>query len=162
MSSTDHSIKLAKASLTSYFSNYAINNVVIGDVLDSNTAPINAILDYTGVIGFSGKYRGGMYITCQTSLVRKIMEVMMGGPDLVEDSPELFSDLVGEMANTLSGYFQKSYGDFFLISIPHVIMRVPAKNKRVNVKIKLKQLCFVLPFVCEGSKGSLVFTAEEV
>ena len=151
-------IQIAREGILNYFANYSIKDILIGESTDVLDLDDSMVYDFTGLIGISGKYRGGMYVTCKTDFVRGLMKQVMGG-DIADESPDLFADLVGEMANTLSGYYQKIYGDLFLISIPHVII---GKSEIGSIKVKLKQASFQIPFKWEGSEGKLVFSIEEV
>lgn len=73
-------------------------------------------LEYTGIIGISGKSRGAVCFTANGSMLFSILTLLKD-----ERSDEAAKrDLVGEIANTLSGNAREEFGNEFLISIPVV------------------------------------------
>ena len=79
--------------------------------------------DFTGIIGISGPYKGCVYFTSPRALLRHIL-MSIGETDNTEES--LF-DLVGEIANTISGNARSEYGESFMISVPMVIKGAPSE-----------------------------------
>ena len=75
------------------------------------------VFNFTGVIGISGTRQGCVYFTAQRDLLRNLLlhvgEVDVSDPNL--------SDLVGEIANTISGNARRHFGADFLISVPVVV-----------------------------------------
>src|SRR5436190_18504968 len=67
-------------------------------------------LDFTGVIGISGRHRGAVYFTSGaeqlTELLRHLGETEIG--------PSEQADLVGEVANTIAGNARQYFGSEFL------------------------------------------------
>ncbi len=76
------------------------------------------VLDYTGVIGITGKRRGSIYITTRESLLAELGMYILGPTDLGKVA---LKDLAGEIANTIAGNVRKAYGSSFLISVPVVV-----------------------------------------
>lgn len=76
-----------------------------------------ATLDYTGVIRIDGKRSGVVMFTAPKTML-SVMLMRMQEPDM---SHENLSDLVGEIANTLSGNARRDFGHQFNISVPAVI-----------------------------------------
>jgi chemotaxis protein CheX len=76
-----------------------------------------ATSDYTGIIRIDGK-RNGMVIFTAPKTMLSVMLMRMQEPDM---SHENLSDLVGEIANTLSGNARRDFGHQFNISVPSVI-----------------------------------------
>ena len=76
-----------------------------------------AISDYTGVIRIDGKRSGVVMFTAPKTML-SVMLMRMQEPDM---SHENLSDLVGEIANTLSGNARRDFGHQFNISVPSVI-----------------------------------------
>jgi chemotaxis protein CheX len=74
------------------------------------------IADYTGVIQVSGKRTGLVAFTAPKSML-SVMLMRMQETDM---SHENLSDLVGEIANTLSGNARRDFGHQFNISVPAV------------------------------------------
>ena len=73
--------------------------------------------DYTGVIQVSGKRTGLVAFTAPKSML-SVMLMRMQETDM---SHENLCDLVGEIANTLSGNARRDFGHQFQISVPTVI-----------------------------------------
>ena len=81
---------------------------------DPNALPIH---DYTGVIGISGERQGCVYFTARRDLLRQLL-LHVGESDISESN---LSDLVGEVANTISGNARRHFGPDFMISVPVVV-----------------------------------------
>ena len=75
------------------------------------------ISDYTGIIQITGKRTGLVAFTAPKSML-SVMLMRMQETDL---SHENLCDLVGEIANTLSGNARRDFGHQFQISVPAVI-----------------------------------------
>jgi chemotaxis protein CheX len=73
--------------------------------------------DYTGVIQVSGKRSGLVAFTAPKSML-SVMLMRMQETDM---SHENLCDLVGEIANTLSGNARRDFGHQFQISVPAVL-----------------------------------------
>ncbi|MCE9599080.1 MAG: chemotaxis protein CheX [Spirochaetia bacterium] len=105
------------------------------------------LLDYTGVIGISGARKGAVFITSTTGLFKKMVEQI----DPTQASNELaLLDMVGEVANTLAGNAQGSFGSDFMISVPAVITGRP-KDVHLPVHIPV----FIIPFKWQGQQAML-------
>lgn len=128
-------IKIFLSGTARYFENY-LNEPCIVDppyLKDMETS----ILEYTGMIGVSGKERGAVYFTANQDMLYEILKTMV--PKDMEDlekmaskalSPELRKqeldasideaclDIVGEIANTIAGNSREQFGESFNISVP--------------------------------------------
>lgn len=82
------------------------------------------VLDYTGIIGISGDRRGGIYITCTQNFLSELVRVVMATD---EADPTLLRDMIGELANTISGNATRAFGRNFQISVP-IVMNGNAKS----------------------------------
>lgn len=114
-------------------------------------------LDYTGVIGISGRQRGAVFFTSDSALLAKILE-SVGEPEI---DGAAMADLVGEVANTISGNARKFYGHDFQITVPAVIrgseeqVTLPGKAKELVIPVLWKGLrCYLI--VCLESSSALV------
>jgi chemotaxis protein CheX len=74
------------------------------------------LLEYTGIIGISGKAHGAVCFTANGLMLKNILGFLNESPS----SREMLCDLVGEIANTLSGNAREEFGSDFLISVPVV------------------------------------------
>jgi len=73
--------------------------------------------EYTGVIGISGARKGIVYFTAP----RGMLTVLLMRMQETDSSDENIRDLVGEVANTISGNARRDFGKQFSISVPTVV-----------------------------------------
>ena len=73
--------------------------------------------DYTGVINVSGKREGVVYFTAPKAMLAVLLMKMQE----TDFSHDTMRDLVGEVANTISGNARRDFGGDFVISVPSVI-----------------------------------------
>jgi chemotaxis protein CheX len=108
-------------------------------------------LDFTGVIGISGRHRGAVYFTsCAeqlTALLHRFGETVVGFSD--------HEDLVGEVANTIAGNARQYFGSEFLISVPTVLFGQP---DRISFSRHLKS--FVIPITWRSYRSYLIICLE--
>jgi chemotaxis protein CheX len=71
--------------------------------------------EYSGTIRVSGKSSGVVCFTASKTMLEAILRHLNQDP-----APEAVSDLVGEIANTLSGNAREEFGRDFMISVPVV------------------------------------------
>ena len=74
------------------------------------------ISDYTGVVQVTGRRVGLVAFTAPKSML-SVMLMRMQETDM---SHENLCDLVGEIANTLSGNARRDFGKYFQISVPSI------------------------------------------
>lgn len=109
----------------------------------------SVVLDFTGVIGISGRQRGAVYFTSPQELLNHLLDAL-GEP--TRDVAAM-SDLVGEVANTIAGGARRVFGSEFLISVPIVLrgkleeISFPRNLKRVVIPISWRGLTSYL-IVC--------------
>jgi chemotaxis protein CheX len=75
------------------------------------------ISDYTGMIRIDGKRNGLVLFTAPKTML-SVMLMRMQEPDMCHEN---LCDLVGEIANTLSGNVRRDFGSQFNISVPEVL-----------------------------------------
>ena len=90
-------------------------------------------LEYTGIIGISGKAHGAVCFTANGVMLESILSFLNEAPI----DRNLICDLVGEIANTLSGNAREEFGRDFLISVPIVST---GKNVRFQISAGQPQL----------------------
>ena len=110
-------------SVTHFYKQIGLEGVEIESpyLLDSK---MTRTLDYTGIIGVSGKLKGYIYFSCPKGLLSQTLLAM--GEDEISD--ENCCDMVGEVVNTISGNARKSLGADFLISVPKVVTGEPEQT----------------------------------
>ena len=87
--------------------------------LCENTNP--PACDITGVIGITGPITGCVYFSAPSDLLVHLLQTIEE-PDQSLDNQ---MDLVGEVANTISGNARSEYGPEFNISVPFIIKGIP-------------------------------------
>jgi chemotaxis protein CheX len=101
---------------TRYFEVSAQQSASVGSpylVTDGNPGAY----DYTGIIGISGARKGIVYF----SAPRGMLAVLLMRMNETDTSDENIKDLVGEVANTISGNARRDFGRTFIISVPTVV-----------------------------------------
>jgi len=73
--------------------------------------------EYTGVITISGRREGVVYFTAPKAMLTVLLMKMQEN----DFSHENMRDLVGEVANTISGNARRDFGNEFVISVPNVL-----------------------------------------
>ena len=73
--------------------------------------------DYTGIITITGKREGVVYFTAPRAMLTVLLMKMQES----DFSHETMRDLVGEVANTISGNARRDFGRDFVISVPSVV-----------------------------------------
>ena len=110
------------------------------------------VLEYTGIIGISGKRKGSVYVTSSEMMLSDIAKSILG---LKTVGKEDIKDLVGEIANTISGNVRQAYGSDFMISVPVVI-----EGKAKDIKLPENIQSFVIPITWKDFKSFLVVCLE--
>lgn len=97
-------------------------NEVDTPYLNSNETPL--AYDYSGIITITGPLTGCVYVSAETPLLRDLL-ITLGEP---ENSLALLKDLIGEVANTVSGNARTEFGSDFIISPPKIVDGAPSAN----------------------------------
>jgi len=96
-----------------------------------------SVLPYTGIIGISGEYKGGIYLSADKELLSGVAGCILG----IEEADESACiDMLGEITNTIAGNARSSFGSQFMISVPIVI-----KGQPEDIFFQLKPPVFVIP-----------------
>jgi chemotaxis protein CheX len=80
------------------------------------TDELPAASDFTGAIHVTGARRGSVYFTAPKGLL-SVLLMCMQETDICEAN---MRDVVGEVANTISGNARRDFGGGFTISVPTV------------------------------------------
>lgn len=133
-----------------YFSQMSDRPVVIQTpYLKKNDVSISH--EYTGIIGISGKKKGCVYFTAPKKLLKHLL-LTIGELDTSIDA---MSDLVGEVANTISGNARTYFGSEFMISVPIVV-----NGKADRIKMPTSQRSYVIPISWRNHEAALVISLE--
>lgn len=133
-------------SVTNYFDQLNDDDIAVDTpYLNENHTPF--LSDYTGVIGITGSNKGLVYFTAPAALIKQMLVSMREA----DDSEENMVDLVGEVANTISGNARKQFGPEFNISVPFVF-----KGQPENVILPRDNHSFVIPLIWKNSSAAIV------
>jgi chemotaxis protein CheX len=105
------------------------------------------LLEYTGMIEISGKAHGAVCFTANGLMLKNILKFLHESPDSLETR----CDLVGEIANTLSGNAREEFGKDFLISVP-----VVSAGKESTVRFPEDGRSYVVPIIWQSEKAYLL------
>ena len=107
-----------------------------------------AVHEYTGVINISGKREGVVYFTAPKAMLTVLLMKMQEH----DFSHETMLDLVGEVANTISGNARRDFGRDFVISVPSVL----TGEKRPEIPVKPGMRSFIIPINWRSHSAKLV------
>jgi chemotaxis protein CheX len=111
------------------------------------------VLEYTGIVGISGNIKGCIYLTATGEMLRELAQIII---DTDKTPKEDIKDLVGEIANTISGNVRKAYGRDFMISVPVVL-----EGKLKDIKLPGDLQSSVIPMRWRDYKSYLVVCLEQ-
>lgn len=133
-----------------FFEHTNDKNVKVGTpYLVENDKP--AAYDLTGIIGISGPYRGCVYFTAPRILLKHLL-LSIGE---TETTNEYLFDLVGEVANTISGNARSSFGHEFMISVPAMIEGAPG-----SIHLPKNMRSYVIPIYWKAYHAAVVICLE--
>lgn len=124
----------------------------IGEKLDEIDTPyLNdnnnvAAFDYSGVISISGPVMGSVYVSATSVMLRDLLKALQEP----EGSINLLKDLVGEIANTVSGNARTEFGADFIISPPTVTVGAPPVQY-----LPKERRSYVIPFYWREHKAAV-------
>lgn len=115
---------------------------------DASALPIH---DFTGVIGISGERQGCVYVTAHRDMLRALL-LQVGETDVSDNN---LCDLVGEVANTVSGNARVHFGPNFMISVPVVV-----KGKAEAIQVPRNIKAYIIPLRWHKHEASLVVSLQ--
>ena len=134
---------------TNYFETSAQQSATVGSpYLVTDGKP--GAYEYTGVIGISSARKGIVYFTAP----RGMLTVLLMRMQETDTSDENIKDLVGEVANTISGNARRDFGKNFNISVPVIIAHDLEKVKTPYAR------SFVIPINWRTHSAKLVVCLE--
>lgn len=135
---------------THYFQTAANQPASVGSpYLVNEGAP--GIQEYTGIITIGGKRKGIVYFTASRPMLTVLL-MRLGETDMTHEN---MCDLVGEVANQISGNARRDFGSEFMISVPRVIAGTPEHAVTpANVR------SFVIPINWRSHSAQLVVCLE--
>lgn len=146
MTNVEKNFQVFIDSVANYFRQLNDEDIVISiPYLNENHTPI--VSDYTGVIGITGNNKGLVYFTAPKPLLEKMLSVMQEA----DSSEDNLVDLVGEVANTISGNARSQFGPEFNISVPFVFRGQPE-----SINIPKDKHSFVIPLEWKSLTAAIV------
>lgn len=142
----EQDIKTFIDSATHYFEQITCVSATIGTPYLSTHNGLE-YYDYSGLISIAGKYRGCIYFTAPKPLLRHVLLKM----DEKDHSEANLLDIVGEIANTLSGNARKRFGSEFIISVP-----VSIKGKIEHMRPASDLLPYIIPITWQSYRAALI------
>ncbi|MFT7387122.1 MAG: chemotaxis protein CheX [Candidatus Endobugula sp.] len=141
---TDSEVQVFIDGIKNYFMTVSDSKAVVGTpyLINANKSPHS---DYTGVIEISGIRKGKVYVLAARAMLRHLL-LSLGEKNI---SSELIIDIVGEVANTISGNVREQFGSQFVISTPVII-------EGKNDAIEDVNQAFSVPFRWKSYTGYLV------
>jgi len=139
-------IKIFIDATAHYFKQMTQQDAVIGAPYLSTHSDLEHY-GFSGLIGIAGEFRGCIYYTAPSPLLRHLL-VSMGES---QHSDENMLDMVGEVANTLSGNARKHFGSEFIISVP-----ISMQGQLKDVRPPSDLLPYVVPITWNSYRSSLV------
>src|SRR3974390_2044724 len=106
-----------------------------------------AVHEYTGVINISGKREGVVYFTAPKAMLTVLLMKMQEN----DFSHETMRDLVGEVANTISGNARRDFGRDFVISVPSVL-----SGEKPEIPQSPGQRSLIIPITGRSHSAKLV------
>ena len=117
--------------------------------LVKNAEPLGR--DFTGVIAISGANQGFVFFSSGRSLLSNIL--LSHGE--TQFTTQYMKDLVGEIANTISGNARASFGEDFTISTPTVISG-PIETKMLD----RNRRSYILPLRWKSNGAQLIISLD--
>jgi chemotaxis protein CheX len=112
---------------------------------------VQPFLEYTGIIRISGKAKGVVCFTANSSLLRQILAELHDEPQ----DESAIQDLVGEIANTLSGNAREQFGKDFLITVPVIL-----KGQQLDFRFPTHSRNYVVPLNWRDQSAYLLVCLE--
>lgn len=147
---SEQALKVFIDGVINYFHHTSDKDVKVGTpYLIENTKP--TAFDFTGIIGVSGPYKGTVYFTAPRILLTHLL-FSIGENDT---SLENIMDIVGEVANTISGNARTQFGKEFMISVPVMIEGAPCG---IHLPDNLRS--YVIPIYWKAYSAAVVICLE--
>lgn len=123
-------LKIFVEAVTNYFSTTTRETAMIRSAYLAEGSP-SPHFPYTGLITFSGKFRGCVHFSSSAAMVRDLL-VACAEKDFSEGN---LLDAVGEIANTIAGNARRHFGKELEISVP-VTLRGTTEHIKAAVRVR--------------------------
>jgi chemotaxis protein CheX len=109
-----------------------------------------AINEFTGMIGISGNTKGAVYF----SSPRSLLMLLLAQVGETNHSVASMLDLVGDIANTISGNARNHFGANFMISVPITVAGVG------DIRFPKTTKSYAIPVIWKNFKAMLVVSLD--
>jgi chemotaxis protein CheX len=148
---TESEIRTFVDGATQYFAVAARQPAAIGSpYLVTTGSP--SVHEYAGMIDISGKRQGRVLFTAPRSMLMVLLMRM----NETDTSEENMRDLIGEVANTISGNARRDFGKDFVISVPSVVAAEQGAKASLPDNIR----SFVIPINWRSHSAKLIVCIE--
>jgi len=134
---------------TNYFEVAAQQPATVGSPYLVTDSP--GMHEYTGIISITGRREGVVYFTAPKAMLTVLLMKMQEN----DFSHENMRDLVGEVANTISGNARRDFGNEFVISVPSVLT-----GERSEPPVLPGARSFVIPINWRSHSAKLVVSLK--
>lgn len=149
---SEQALKVFIEGVINYFQHTSDKDVKVGSpYLADNAHP--TVFDFTGIIGISGPYKGTVYFTAPRILLTHLL-LSIGENDT---SLENIMDIVGEVANTISGNARTEFGKEFMISVP---VMIEGAESGIHLPSGLRS--YVIPIYWKAYSAAVVVCLESL
>jgi len=147
---SEQALKVFIDGAINYFHHTSDKDVKVGTpYLIENSQP--TAFDFTGIIGVSGPHKGTVYFTAPRILLTHLL-LSIGEKDTGLDN---IMDIVGEVANTISGNARTEFGREFMISVPVMVEGAP---NSIHLPDGLRS--YVIPIYWKAYSAAVVVCLE--
>lgn len=117
--------------------------------INPNATPV--AFDYSGIITITGPLEGCVYVSAETPMLRNILQTMGESDQTIP----LLKDLIGEVANTVSGNARRDFGSDFIISPPIIVDGKPA-----TTYLPKEKRAYIIPLTWDGYRAVIGISLE--
>jgi len=147
----DKRLTIFVQTIAHYLTQTASHELILGTpYLNENKEPMT--YDFTGIIGVSGGYKGCVYFTAPRALLKHML-LSMGESELHDEN---LNDMVGEVANIISGNARKDLGQEFMISVPVVV-----RGELDEIYLPKNIRSYVIPLFWNSYRAAIVISLDQ-
>jgi len=147
----DKRLTIFVQTIAHYLTQTASLELILGTpYLNENKEPMT--YDFTGIIGVSGGYKGCVYFTAPRALLKHML-LSMGESELHDEN---LNDMVGEVANIISGNARKDLGQEFMISVPVVV-----RGELDEIYLPKNIRSYVIPLFWNSYRAAIVISLDQ-
>jgi chemotaxis protein CheX len=143
-------IKVFSDAATAFFKASTGSQALVRTAYILETSASGVESDLQGLISISGKYRGLVAFSASRGLLSHVL-LKMGESDYSEASHR---DIVGEIANQMSGYARRHFGEAMHIAPPRVL------SAPQTADASFAGSSFVIPMLWDGYEAQLLIQMQ--